>query len=227
MSDIKDINKVIFTEDIPYEWVNNMNNDSALAAYLNWKLGKDILNAAQNPSFLANNPDNWNPSNTNSNNNIVWDNNDSSYACKTNESGLSQKQLDSILPTWWTGANLNKIDSVWVNSKLDPNSDWSFSGNKNVSGNAYSPLNDNSLWPCNEFFCITINFKMYSQNLLWGGKTNSIQALIERSNWHLKKFTNSSLIRSRQTTNNFQIGLKDLSLPIKFTLMKRTCWYSK
>ncbi len=218
MSDIKDINKVIFTEDIPYEWVNSMNNDSALAAYLNWKLGQDIINAAQNPSILANNWDANNTSNNSSSNNISWDNNDSSYACKTNESGLSQKQLDSLMPTWWSGTNLAKIDNVWVNSKQDPNSGWSFSGNKNVSGNAYSPLNDNSLWPCNEFFCITINFKMYSQNLLWGGKTNSIQALIERSNWHLKKFTNSSLIRSRQTTNNFQIGLKDLSLPDLFNV---------
>lgn len=221
MKDLKDINKIIFTEDIPYEWVNTMNNDSALSAYLAWKTGKDIINAAKNPSNSANSNNwNWTKDSDNSGiNPIMWDNNDSNYACITNESGLSDKQLNSILPnTWGTWSKLDKIQKVWVNSKFDPNSGWSFSGNINIKWNWYSPLNDNGLWPCNEFFCITIDFKIYTQNLLWWGKTNSIQALIERSNGHLKKFTNSSLIQSRQTTNNFQMGLKDLSLPDLFNV---------
>lgn len=218
MKDLKDINRIIFTEDIPYDWINSMNNDLALNAFLNWKKWQDIINAAKNPSLNTGNNWTWTSNNDSNINPILWDNNDSSYACISNESGLSQKQLDSLSPTWWTWVSLDKIDKVWVNSKFDPNSGWNFSGNKNVSGNAYSPLNDNSLWPCNEFFCITIDFKMYTQNLLWGGKTNSIQALIERSNWHLKKFTNSSLIQARMTTNNFQIWLKDLNLPDLFNV---------
>ena len=59
---------------------------------------------------------------------------------------------------------------------------------------------------------------MYNQNLLWGWFTNSIQRLIERSNWHLKKFTNTSLVQSRMSTNNFQIWLKDLKLPDLFNV---------
>ncbi|HIE44937.1 MAG TPA: hypothetical protein EYP87_01890 [Flavobacteriaceae bacterium] len=40
----------------------------------------------------------------------------------------------------------------------------------------------------------------------------SIQSIVEKSNEHLKKFANSSLIQSKMTTNNFELGLRDLNL---------------
>ena len=50
--------------------------------------------------------------------------------------------------------------------------------------------------------------------VIWGSTTKnmSIEALLERSNWHLKKFANSSLIQSKMTTNNFELWLRDLDL---------------
>jgi len=41
---------------------------------------------------------------------------------------------------------------------------------------------------------------------------NSIQSIVEKSNEHLKKFVNTSLIQSKMTTNNFELPLRDLKL---------------
>ncbi|MDR0771825.1 MAG: hypothetical protein LBF15_01910 [Candidatus Peribacteria bacterium] len=41
----------------------------------------------------------------------------------------------------------------------------------------------------------------------------SIEDIIARSNEHLKIFAGTSLVQSKMTTNNFQLGLKDLNLP--------------
>lgn len=84
--------------------------------------------------------------------------------------------------------------------------------------NNYTALNDNWVWPCNNFFCITVEFIMYNHKLLWWGPDVSIEYLINRSNNHLKKFANSSLVQANMTNNNFELWLKDLNLPDLFSL---------
>jgi hypothetical protein len=69
----------------------------------------------------------------------------------------------------------------------------------------YKKVNDNLMWPCNEFFCIKIEFIIRKQKLLGGGTTVSIHSILEKSNTHLNKFVNTSLIASKQTTNNFEL----------------------
>lgn len=218
MIDINEINKVIFTEKIPYDWINNMDNDLALSSYLDWKIKDALLDSSRYPS--KNNDSNWSNKTYNSwaiSDPLSWLDNNSWYVCKVDESWLNQNQLNAVSPTWWTWSKLDKIQKVDVKWVFDPYSWWNFNWNKDRFS-WYSSLNDNWLWPCNQFFCITISFKMYNQNLLWGWFTNSIQRLIERSNWHLKKFTNTSLVQSRMSTNNFQIWLKDLKLPDLFNV---------
>lgn len=218
MIDIDEINKVIFTEKIPYDWINNMDNDLALSSYLDWKIKDALLDSSRYPS--KNNDSNWSNKTYNSwaiSDPLSWLDNNSWYVCKVDESWLNQNQLNAVSPTWWTWSKLDKIQKVDVKWVFDPYSWWNFNWNKDRFS-WYSSLNDNWLWPCNQFFCITISFKMYNQNLLWGWFTNSIQRLIERSNWHLKKFTNTSLVQSRMSTNNFQIWLKDLKLPDLFNV---------
>ena len=85
--------------------------------------------------------------------------------------------------------------------------------NSNSQSSSYKKVDDNDLWDCSGFFCIVIEFIMYEHKLLWWWAGMSIEALINRSNKHLQKFTNSSLVQAKMWINNFEIWLKDLNLP--------------
>lgn len=89
--------------------------------------------------------------------------------------------------------------------------------NKNIINPSwwYNKINDNKFFPCNNFFCIKIEFKKRENWLLSSGKVPSIEFLIKRSNWHLEKI-NSSLSQSKMTTNNFELSLKDINLSEMF-----------
>ncbi|MBB1564422.1 hypothetical protein HG430_000070 [Candidatus Gracilibacteria bacterium] len=81
----------------------------------------------------------------------------------------------------------------------------------------YKKLNDNKVFPCNNFFCIDIEFKTIAGGFGSGGDP-SIEFLVKRSNKHLKKFVNSSLSQAKMSINNFELSLKDLQLPDMFHL---------
>lgn len=145
------------------------------------------------------------------------------FACKVDNSWLKNEIWKNI------GENLEKISSKnWEkneNSLNNSSNFWDSSSRSNtnfslfeaptISGN-YSKVNDNKTFPCNDFFCIKIDFKLYEHNLIWNFENPSIEYLIKRSNWHLKKHVNSSLTQSKMTTNNFELNLKDLNLSEMF-----------
>lgn len=56
--------------------------------------------------------------------------------------------------------------------------------------------------PCSDIFCITVNMKWGSQNLLTGGKNYSIEGILDKHKNILYPIANSSL-RSEKMTNNF------------------------
>gem|GEM_PF-6396414 len=78
---------------------------------------------------------------------------------------------------------------------------------------SYAKVNDNSIWPCTTYFCITVDFITNTYPLFTSGSDLSIESIVKRSNEHIRKFAGTSLIQSNMTINNFQIGLKDLNLP--------------
>jgi len=70
----------------------------------------------------------------------------------------------------------------------------------------YSATND--AWNCDSFFCIVIEFSIRDQKLLWGWQTTSIESILTKAAEHLEKFANTSLVQAKQTTNNFELGLR-------------------
>ncbi len=62
-------------------------------------------------------------------------------------------------------------------------------------------------WKCESFFCIIVEFSTKNQQLLGGGQTISIMSLLSRANEHFDVFANTSLVQSKHTTNNFELGL--------------------
>ena len=142
------------------------------------------------------------------------------YACVDNvaTSWLSQEYLDSL---WIYSTTKETITDKSILSQFDENDyDW-FSQEdwiKDIDDQIalldtnYKPVNDNSVWDCSNFFCITVDFITSQHSAFGWEKMNSIQSIIETSNGHLKKFVNTSLIQSKMTTNNFELPLRDLKL---------------
>lgn len=154
----------------------------------------------------------------------------SNYVCSedtytmSQASGLDESVISTLLAEnfWYNDTNW---DSGTNNGNDGTNSDWDNTGwdqstqgeRSNYSNTGYQKVNDNSVWNCDSFFCIEITFEIYNQKLLGGWKdTQSIEYIINRSNEHLKKFVNTSLVQSKMTTDNFELGLMDLNLPDLF-----------
>jgi len=82
----------------------------------------------------------------------------------------------------------------------------------------YKWVNDNDIWPCNKYFCIKLSLDTYITRALDYSISNSIENILERSNYHLKKAVNTSLQQAKMSTNNFEIWLRDLNLAKQFHL---------
>ena len=163
----------------------------------------------------------------------------SAYLCvdENETSWFSQATLDALL------VNINNNDSDDNSNDYINNWDWNNSSNQDNSNewteddiwetemeitpwDKYELANDNDDWPCNEFFCITIDFITSNQKLLAWWNSYSIESFINTSNGHLKKFSATSLVQSQMTTNNFELWLSNLNLADSFhmwiVLVKKT-----
>lgn len=164
----------------------------------NWEEYTDLSDRVDN--LLYWDTDTSSQTSTIENDNEITTNDWNNAVCKIDNSDLSEESKKLLL--WDT-----------TSQTLDENSD---NYNSLEQETYYSPVTDDDIWPCNNFFCITVEFVTHNQNLLWNSKNNSIEWLLIKSNEHLKKFASTSLIQSKMTTNNFELWLKDLNLPDMF-----------
>ncbi len=194
MNDLDEINSIIFEEKIPYNWVNNYNLWASVNWILSWLNPFDTFDSNRYYNNSNNSNSWWVNSNSWSN---LWE-----EVCldDKNNSWLNLDSFNDILSS-------NKTNNFWSNSW---NNWWSWTW-WDLKTN-YKKVNDN-WWPCNNFFCITVNFVVYNHKLLWGWTNLSIEWLFKRSNEHFKKKSSNSLVQSKMTTNNFELWLKDLNLP--------------
>lgn len=156
------------------------------------------------------------------NNLSIWDSifsTSSNYVCTEDwNHGLSIDALDNLFNNNWSWiskviendrSNIEEDNIIFDTTDELSNIQW-----ENIEWTIanYSKVNDNALWPCSNFFCITVEFVIHEQKLLWWWEDISIEYLLDRSNQHLKKFANTSLIPAKITTQNFELALKDLNL---------------
>ena len=110
----------------------------------------------------------------------------------------------------------NNTDFTWEDDvDIESVLDWTSTSS---SPSAYQKTTDNSEWPCQDFFCIIIDFITYDWPSWSEENENTIQFLINRSNEHLKNIVFWSLSQAKMTTDLFELWLKDLSLPDIFHL---------
>ncbi len=226
--DLANINRIIFEEEFKYEWYNNFD----ISKYLDDSFDGTLFDGPRNYSFPSTL---WNNSfwetflswSQNSPENIgpifqpieISDGN--MFACNINDSGLSDETFQLLTSnaghnnsgnTWnnWNIPVSEFNDERWQNQKQATLPDDFFHWDEYATN--YSKINDNAFWPCSNFFCITVENIIYKQNLLKGRNTIAIETLINRSNEHIYKFVNSSLVPSAMTTNNFELGFQGLNL---------------
>lgn len=217
VDDIKEIEKIIFTQKLEYngqeiDWDKEFNN--FLDGY---------PNGSSSSSWWSSSSSGWNGSGSTGTGTwytykkytpFTFYTQTGSYVCSDTatlieQSGLNEETITELLngtgSNTWSGST-----GSWSNTWSGSTGSWSI---ENIPTTGYTKANDNSLWPCNEFFCIRIEFVIKNYKLLAGGNSWSIEAIIKKSNEHLKKFANTSLVQSKMTQNNFELWLTNLSLP--------------
>lgn len=239
IEDLKEIDKIIYTQELVYNWVNTQNLDALIHKLSKWvpsheakaKSDNEVIDPIDNNEYLEIDNNNWkDPDNEKEYN---WENNEKdikesiiwSYICDNSENKSwldletikklkdianswdikevkSKRYLDKQIKTSWMLVEDNFTKQEYISRPSFNKYDW------------YQEKKDK--YPCNEFFCINVEFIMNSQNLFAWWKTRSIEAVLEKSNKHLKKYANTSLIPAKQTTNNFELWLKKLNLADTF-----------
>lgn len=218
INDIEEINKIIFSNSSTYQWEESQNYQD----YFNWLFEDKKQEVAYNTTdkivlaeitgweIAFNNEETWWDFLQNlleshqTNNNICIDPN--SWDHWLDISFLSDFSLDD--------SQTNVNEELFTDIIESQNNSWSTNSwnlAKQISWN-YKGVNDNSMWPCDNFFCITVDFTTYNHQLLGGWENITIEYIIDRSNQHLSKFANSSLIPAKMTTNNFELWLTNLDL---------------
>ncbi len=247
MKDIENINQILLKkfEKHSWEWsawnnaINNLfnssNNHSSREnsnTLSGWLLTENELSEFQLPSA-------WHES-------TLWDTqshispleghilelDNTQYMCAqdTNQSWLWPNELAFLLSQsqiFWESNN-NISTPVWWSSYIASGS-WTVQEiieNPNIAWIQtwvwINKWNDNEAWGCDWFFCIEVDFVTSNPEPKW----DSIESILENANKHLKKFINSSLAQAKMTTNNFELWLRDISLPdmlsLGFVVTKKT-----
>lgn len=231
ITDIEDIDKIIFSEVTEYEWGENEDIIDFLNSITESNISPNDYyyddnyedDSTKNNS-VKNNTD-TNTNNNTTNNNITETKTSSNYICLNNEenSWLNTQSIFSLLKSLKGEQNNNNSNTnFWTLKK--PESPKYYGGylddieTENPESN-YSKVTDNLEWACENFFCIDIEFIMYNHNLFWWEEEwMSIEYLIKRSNDHLSKFAWTSLIPAKMSTNQFELWLENLDLPNLFHL---------
>lgn len=240
IQDLKEIDSIVFMEETElYKW----NNDSGLlweiSDYLDdvpWKIKDNIADVVNgDEEDIISNQNNSNTSNNNQEENFIQipeipQDNSVKTISLSNSYICSEENQDNWLNVNALGFLLSDISENEGETNNNSNSNYpDYNPNEPdeqivssiddlvwiddfISDTEYSSVNDNDQFPCDQYFCIDINFLTHEaststvQNI-------SIEYLLNRSNGHLKKFANSSLIQSEMTVNNFELWFSNLSLP--------------
>ncbi len=219
--DLQEIDKIIFTQEIEYEGVeNDQSSDAAVDAHMEngWNTEDD---ASETPE---DNTDEWEDDTDGETSSWsvslpegidTWITH--SYMCPPdNTSGLWTDDVKDILDDIENPGGYTPYVSEWTYPGGIPWSGWGFiwdgpTASVPPSG-TYNTITDE--WGCSpkDFFCIIIEFENSNYGLT-GGESMSIEKILAKAAEHLEKPANASLTQRKMTTNNFEIWSMIKNLP--------------
>ncbi|MDD2565372.1 MAG: hypothetical protein PHZ26_00550 [Candidatus Gracilibacteria bacterium] len=231
MYDMNNIHKIIFAQDTNYEGTSN-NSSSDFGGVINGDFDNipsvfdpstllDGINTSLPNSRTNNTRGITNPDGTNVTN-ILDIKPSESNLCTTGSSliGLDSGFLNDIARQLNNGTNNNSsqggignqntigINNIGTNNQTGSNSTQGSGKNGTVGG-----LGSDS-FPCESFICVNIEMIMYTQSLLGGGKSETIEGIVDKHLKIVNKYAGKSLIQSDMTKNFFSLSiLRKLNLP--------------
>ena len=252
ITDIEEIDRVIFSEEIEYIWEDygSLDFSDELDDFVagNDRIGNASYNREENNTEESNS---WNTANPESEedsietetsetvgdiietldtegNQIIATEDGHLYACyqDRDESWLDEVTLDWLSDNIYTSwGNLEALYPSIANN-------WSYESladrDNRTRGRLWTPIVSGPLeakarfwpeswysqtfdsWECDNFFCITVWFVTGQQALFWAWgwwQTVSVESILTKAWDHLNHHTNTSLIQSKMTTNNFENNL--------------------
>ncbi|MDD2744992.1 MAG: hypothetical protein PHU93_00470 [Candidatus Gracilibacteria bacterium] len=223
MTDLEQIHDIIFSKEVPYEGTANLSAES-------------VKNFLSNPSFAATAmaqgftltdrlsydlaDSGWKlaqmgPAVPNTTTPVIATSTGELCAIDENTiGGVDEALLNDLNSQARLGTNTNSQGGGEPNS---PTTGGSNTGNLTSTGKTLTPprpkTNYNKGFRCTGFFCIDVDFVMYSDTLLGGGKNYSIQTILEQNFKIVTSHAGASFIQAKHTNNFFQLLLKDLDLP--------------
>ncbi|EKE28297.1 MAG: hypothetical protein ACD_3C00082G0009 [uncultured bacterium (gcode 4)] len=241
MDDLTKIHNVIFSKETKYEWVEN-GTSLEFGDILNWSMNNvwsifDDKKPLDNSLWIINS--NWGQ-NTNSTN---WNNATNSWIInpinpvqKLNENKSKSNLCNTWSDLWLLDEQLMKDIVNQLNSGESNTSvagwKWNSNGETSVKNHnnfwSWATWSWNSLWawsswawgsmfdtfPCSWVFCIEISMEVYTQKLLWGWKSESIEWILDKNLKIINTIAGKSLIQSDMTKNFFSLSiLRKLNLP--------------
>lgn len=216
VEDLIQIDTIIFSEELEYEWTANYNADEVFQDFLSWTNQEaKSIKKQQDEESLEKETWEWeilDPEEILKEDDIIEYLDYHEYVCAPeNETGLNDTIVKDIIwdiewygpyidnPSYWDyPTGIQPLDGWWT-----PTLWWD-----SLTGN-YTPIRDD--FPCDSWFCITVEFKKSDYGLA-GWETNTIESVLKKAWKHLEKPANASLTQRKQTTNNFELGsiIKDL-----------------
>lgn len=251
MYDLEEINKVIFSKDIPYNWVlvNDWSNDAAAIVWWGYNSLWTFPDISSEALWYA-----------------IWSNSFNPYGTIVSWSTWSLVPVWSTTTTAQTTLPINQSNSCnsgsiitwtddsliwdivdqlssWTNSNTTQWWEWNTSESWTPTWSNWGSSKGYSSWAawafgwdvswwslfdsfeCSDFICINIDMIMYTQNLLGWGKTNSIEWILTKNFKIIDKISSQSLIQSNMTKNFFSLSiLKSLKLPSMVSLGVVLSW---
>lgn len=205
LSDLQQINSVIFSQPIPYAGLVN-NDASAIAGILASFGNNPIINGTaanttfSTPNSMANNADNSSASASN-----IGAGNVCSTGILLDSGVLADINAQSMYGSNAQSSVQGEVPGLLIPGKFSHPS-LSAISNGDESGLFDSPN-------CGGVFCITIDFLKYTRNVLFGGKTYSVESIVDKHLGIANKYVSSSFTQAKFTKNFFELSLQDLNLP--------------
>ncbi len=210
VEDLIQIDTIIFSEKLEYEWLENDNISSAVQEFVDDNFNDPIIEAGTNivdwTQEIADDIEEIFVGSDDEPENIIEYLDYHNYVCSDdNQSGLDDNFVNDLI--WnieWYGPYVSNPQYWEYPEGIVPIGGW-WSGPtlgwESLTWN-YTPIRDE--FPCDWWFCITIEFQKSDYGLA-GWETSTIESVLKKAWKHIEKPANASLTQRKQTTNNFEL----------------------
>ncbi len=221
IADIVEIDTIIFSQELEYDGVEYDFSDDAVQDFVDKNFNDPIVDAIIDIDVEddENDDDTWEDSTDEKTDTDTDDVTSTSlpighhnYVCPVDKSWLENNDLahvvDDLSPSWSTQTGSTSWETstnYWVYpvGEVSNGASWGGPFPWGTPWGSYDAVVDS--WPCEDIFCIIIEFQETTYGLAWG-TSFAIETIVKKVEEHLQKTSNTSLTQRKMTSDNFELG---------------------